>query len=195
MLAAATPDASPLSHPPPPVLMSELAGNSSSAGKGAPLLRVSPSLREQQRTRTRSAGSANQQRRSETHGVSGLQSTASSALQAPQSQQQQPEIFGGILLPLTPAMKHRSSSASSRPKPIAQRVPDPPPPSRALPRNAPHPTPLRRGIYTLARAGPSIITAWEVSLSRAHITFCMTPPVSELSHQRKRPAQARTQRP
>ena len=145
------------------VLMSELVSGSSniSDADAMPLARVSPSLREQQRARTRSAGAAKQDRRP-------LHNTAASApsLQPTPSKPQQSAIFGGVILPSSSAIKHRSQSATSRPKAVASRAPDPspslsrPPPARAAP-----PPSLHRGIYSLARAGPSIISAWQASLS------------------------------
>lgn len=141
------------------VLMSELVSGSSNISDAdvMPLDRVSPSLREQQRARTRSAGAAKQDRRP-------LHITAASApsLQPTPSKPQQSAIFGGIILPSSSTMKNRSQSATSRPKAVASRAPDPPP---SLSRPPPPPPSLHRGIYSLARAGPSIISAWQASLA------------------------------
>ncbi len=147
------------------VLMSELVGCSSNIGDAntAPLARVSPSLREQQRARTLSAGA----RKRDYHS----QSNAVPAAVPAYSQLQQPAIIGGILLPLNSAFKPRSQSATSRPKAINSKVSDN---SSNLVRRPPtHNAPpcLHRGVYSLARAGPSIMSAWQVS---AWHIFCLS---------------------
>ncbi len=162
------------------VLMSELVGCSSNIGDAttAPLDRVSPSLREQQRLRTRSAGALQKDRPA--------QSNAAPAAVAAHSQLQQPAIIGGILLPLNSTFKPRSQSATSRPKAVPAKAPDAPP---TLPRQPPArnaPSCLHRGVYSLSRAGPSIMTAWQVSAWRAFAQAAVRDAlVSELSRRRK----------
>lgn len=157
--------------------MSELVGGSSNIGNAEtpPLARVSPSLREQQRTRTRSAVAINRECFAPSNALS-----AAVPSEAATSQLQQMSIIGGILLPLNSASKPRSQSATVRPK-ITSRAPDPPI-TRSHQPTARHALPnLHRGVYSLARAGPSIISAWEASILCAFLSvFCVTHDVSEL---------------
>lgn len=136
--------------------MSELVGVASdlSRAHAAPLARVSPSLREQQRTR---AGSAKIERRP----LPAAAAAANSAASAPDNVLH-PAIIGGILLPLGTSIKPRSQSATSKAKITVPRAHSPST-SVSRPKHAPPATLQRRGIYTLARAGPSVMTAWEAS--------------------------------
>jgi hypothetical protein len=172
-----------------PVLMSELVGSSSNPAQArgaAPLARISPSLREQQR-----ASSANT-------GPRPPPATRAAAAHTPPDHLQPAAIIGGILLPLGAAIKPRSQSAAPKPRASAPRAHSS---SASLSRPkpiAPPPAPLHRGIYTLARAGPSIITAWEASSSRAP-AFCFLPPlifrVRPLSTRRTMPRATTPTRP
>ena len=142
--------------------MSELVGVTSNLNlaHAQPLARISPSLREQQRTRV---GSAKIERRPPP--------AAAGANAAPAPDKSlHPAIIGGILLPLGIGTKPRSQSATSKPKSIAPRAHSPYISVSRQKLNAAPPAPLhRRGIYTLARAGPSIMTAWEASASAAPV--------------------------
>ena len=163
--------------------MSELVGGSSSIGnvETLPLARVSPSLREQQRTRTRSAVAIKR----ECSAPSNASSAAAVPFEATTSQLQQMSIIGGILLPLNAASKPRSQSATFRPK-ITSRAPDPPPTRSHQPAARSALPNLHRGVYSLARAGPSIISAWEASNLCAFVSVvCVTHDVAELCRRRK----------